>query len=114
MPERRITLLHELKHIIDGGHATKLHQRGSQSTGEALCTEFAMSVLMPGPWLRHDWQNGQRDVSALAKRYDVPVEALEHRLHTLGLRSSRTRLHPRSRCHWQPHPNRPRARRSPR
>jgi len=75
LPERRVTLMHELKHIIDG----------SQTSGEALCADFAMSVLMPTPWLRADWQTGHRNVSALAERYQVPVEAIEHRLHTLEL-----------------------------
>ena len=99
LPERRVTLLHELKHIIDGGHTTKLHQRGS----EALCTDFAMSVLMPAPWLRADWQAGHCNVSALAERYQVPVEAVEHRLHALGLVKRRRRRRRRSYCQWQPH-----------
>jgi Zn-dependent peptidase ImmA (M78 family) len=103
LAERRVTLMHELKHIIDGGHTTKLRQRGSQSSGEALCTDFALSVLMPASWLRADWQAGNRDVRALAERYQVPVEAVSHRLHTLGLRQHpKRRLH-RSYCQWQPH-----------
>jgi Zn-dependent peptidase ImmA (M78 family) len=93
LPERRVTLLHELKHIIDG----------NQTSGEALCTDFALSVLMPAPWLQADWQTGQRNVSALAERYQVPVEAVEHRLHTLGLLQRGPRRHQRSYCQWQPH-----------
>jgi Zn-dependent peptidase ImmA (M78 family) len=104
MPDRRVTLLHELKHIIDGGHATKLHQRGSESSGEALCTDFAMSVLMPAPWLGADWQAGHRNIGALAHRYQVPTEAVEHRLHTLGLQKHTRRHRRRPFCHWQPHP----------
>jgi len=102
-PERRVTLMHELKHIIDGGHATRLHQRGSQSSGEGLCTDFALSLLMPAPWLRADWQAGHHDVNALAMRYQVPVDAVAHRLHSLGLRQHPTRRLHRSYCHWQPH-----------
>jgi Zn-dependent peptidase ImmA (M78 family) len=102
--ERRVTLLHELKHIIDGGHSTKLRQRGSQSSGEALCTDFAMSVLMPAPWLRADWQAGHRDPAVLAERYQVPAEAVAHRLHALGLLQRQHRRH-RSYCQWQPHAN---------
>jgi Zn-dependent peptidase ImmA (M78 family) len=83
--ERRVTLMHELKHIIDGGHTTKLRQAGSQSSREGLCTDFALSVLMPAPWLRADWQAGHHDLAALAERYQVPDEAVEHRLHALGL-----------------------------
>jgi Zn-dependent peptidase ImmA (M78 family) len=100
--ERRVTLMHELKHIIDGGHNTKLRQTGSQTSSEALCTDFAMSVLMPAPWLRADWQAGRCDLNALADRYQVPVEAVSHRLHTLGLRQHLKRRLLRSYCQWQP------------
>jgi hypothetical protein len=103
LPERRVTLMHELKHIIDGGHTTKLHQRGSQTSGEGLCTDFALSLLMPALWLRADWQGGRRDVNALAERYQVPVEAVSHRLNTLGLRQHPKRRLLRSYCQWQPH-----------
>jgi Zn-dependent peptidase ImmA (M78 family) len=103
--ERRVTLMHELKHIIDGGHTTKLRQLGSQAAGEGLCTDFALSVLMPAPWLRADWQKGHRNLHALAERYQVPVEAVSHRLHTLGLRQHPKRRLLRSYCQWQPHIN---------
>jgi Zn-dependent peptidase ImmA (M78 family) len=103
LPERRVTLMHELKHIIDGGHATKLRQAGSQTSGEALCTDFAMSVLMPAPWLRADWQAGHHDLAALAERYQVPAEAVEHRLHALGLLKQRRRRRHGSYCQWHPH-----------
>jgi Zn-dependent peptidase ImmA (M78 family) len=103
LAERRVTLLHELKHIIDGGHTTKLRQLGSQNTGEALCTDFALSVLMPAPWLRADWQAGHHDLATLAERYQVPAEAVSHRLYTLGLRQHPKRRLLRSYCQWQPH-----------
>jgi len=103
LTERRVTLMHELKHIIDGGHATKLRQAGSQSSSEALCTDFAMSLLMPAPWLRADWQKGRRDVEALAERYQVPSEAVSYRLNTLGLRQHPKRRLRRAYCQWRPH-----------
>jgi IrrE N-terminal-like domain len=105
LPERRVTLMHELKHIIDGGHATKLHQRGNQTSAEGLCTDFALSVLMPAAWLRADWQTGNRNVNTLAERYQVPVETVSHRLHTLGLRQHPKPRLRRSYCQWQPHSN---------
>jgi Zn-dependent peptidase ImmA (M78 family) len=112
LAERRVTLLHELKHIIDGGHTTKLRQAGSHTSNEALCTDFALSVLMPAPWLRADWEAGHRDLTALAERYQVPVEAVSHRLHTLGLRQHPKRWLHRSYCQWQPHSKDNRTRRS--
>lgn len=85
LAEQRVTLLHELKHIIDGGHATQLHTRRRRSSGEQFCTDFALSVLMPAAWVFNDWNNGLRDTAELAERYQVPVEGMRHRLHMLGL-----------------------------
>ncbi len=101
--EQRVTLLHELKHIIDGGHTTRPRQAGSRNSSEGLCTDFALSVLMPAPWLRADWQAGHRNLSALAERYEVPVEAVAHRLHMLGLAKRTRRRRRRTYCQWQPH-----------
>jgi Zn-dependent peptidase ImmA (M78 family) len=101
--ERRVTLLHELKHIIDGGHTARTRQAGSRSISEGLCTDFALGVLMPASWLRADWQAGHRNLNALAERYEVPVEAVAHRLHALGLLKRRPRHRGRSYCQWQPH-----------
>jgi Zn-dependent peptidase ImmA (M78 family) len=114
-PERRVTLMHELKHIIDGGHTTKARHADSQTGTEGLCTDFALSVLIPAPWLRADWQAGQRSVNALAERYQVPAEDMAHRLRTLGLsqRAPHRRRH-RPRCQWQPHTKNTKERRSPR
>ncbi len=103
--EQRVTLLHELKHIIDGGHATRLHTRGRRTGGEQLCTDFAFQVLMPDAWLRNDWNNGQRNATELAERYQVPVEAVEQRLHALGLTKHRPRAHHRIICQWHPQSN---------
>jgi Zn-dependent peptidase ImmA (M78 family) len=101
--EQRVTLLHELKHIIDDGHATQLHQRGRFSTGEHLCTEFAFQVLMPRPWLTADWNNRIRDPTILAERYQVSVEAVQQRLHALGLTKPRSQARRRVMCQWQNH-----------
>jgi Zn-dependent peptidase ImmA (M78 family) len=89
LPEQRVTLLHELKHVIDGGHQAQLRTSGIQHGGEGLCTAFALNVLMPADWLRRDLLDGIRSISALAERYQVPVEGVIHRLHGLGLRHCR-------------------------
>jgi Zn-dependent peptidase ImmA (M78 family) len=100
-PERRVTLMHELKHIIDGGHTAKARHADSHTASEGLCTDFALSVLIPAHWLRADWQNGRRDVRDLAERYQVPTADMAHRLHTLGL-LKRTLSRPRrSYCQWR-------------
>ena len=110
---RRVTLLHELKHIIDGGHTTRPRQAGSQDSHEGLCTDFALSVLIPAPWLHADWQAGHRSISALAERYQVPTEAVAHRLHALGLSKRRPRHRDRPRCQWQSHTKNTKERRNP-
>ncbi len=103
-PEQRVTLMHELKHIIDGGHTAKARHTGSRTGTEGLCTDFALSVLIPAPWLRADWQAGQRNVSALAERYQVAAPDMAHRLHVLGLSQRAPHRHQhRPRCQWQPH-----------
>jgi Zn-dependent peptidase ImmA (M78 family) len=114
-PERRVTLMHELKHIIDGGHTAKARHADSQTGSEGLCTDFALSVLIPASWLRADWQAGQRNVSALAERYQVPVQDMAHRLRGLGLSPGAPhRNQRRPRCQWQPHANHNQTRRTPR
>jgi hypothetical protein len=112
--ERRVTLLHELKHIIDGGHTTRPHQAGNRGGSEGLCADFALSVLIPAPWLHADWQAGHRNLGALAERYQVPAEAVADRLHTLGLVKQKLRRRSRSYCQWQPHTNNSQTRRNPR
>jgi Zn-dependent peptidase ImmA (M78 family) len=111
--ERRVTLLHELKHIIDGGHTTRPRQAASHSSSEELCTDFALSVLIPAPWLDADWQAGHHSISALAERYQVPAEAVTHRLHALGLSERRPRHRSRPHCQWQPHTKNTKKRRNP-
>jgi Zn-dependent peptidase ImmA (M78 family) len=85
LPERRVTLLHELKHIIDG------------HTGDA-CEAFAASALVPARWLHADWQAGRRNLSELADRYLVPTETVEYQVHQLGLIKSRPRHRHRAHC----------------
>jgi hypothetical protein len=112
--ERRVTLMHELKHIIDGGHTAKARHTDSQTGSEGLCTDFALSVLIPASWLRADWQAGQRNVGALAERYQVPVEDMAHRLRGLGLlQRVPHRYQRRPRCQWQHQPDHPSKRRTP-
>lgn len=104
--EQRVALMHELKHVIDGAN---------NDGCDGLCADFAMSVLIPAEWLRSDWHAGERDLIALAERYQVPRETIENRLHSLGLIKTTPRRYRRVRCQWNPHPkNTTTARRSTR
>jgi Zn-dependent peptidase ImmA (M78 family) len=101
LSEHRLALMHELKHIIDGGHTTKLRQANGSPDTDGLCADFALSLLMPAPWLRADWQAGCHDLARLAERYQVPIEIVTHRLHDLGLRKKTQRRQRRPYCQWQ-------------
>jgi Zn-dependent peptidase ImmA (M78 family) len=103
LAERRVTLVHELKHIIDGGHGTRPHHADA-------CSRFALNVLIPVPWLRTDWQGGNHNVSALAERYQVPEDLMHDRLYELSLlrrAPPRPRLAHRVRCQSQSHIHEP-------
>lgn len=95
--ERRVALLHELKHLIDGGHTTELQ---ASRDHDAVCTDFALGVLIPASWLRADWNAGHRNVCELAERYQVPEETMQHRLYTLGLHRRRPPSRQRIYCQW--------------
>lgn len=86
---QRFSLGHELKHVLD--HPTidatqahlKPHRR--QPRAERLCNYFAACLLMPRPWVKHDYYDGLQNVRALARRYYVSEEAMSSRLNELGL-----------------------------
>jgi len=86
---QRFSLAHEFKHVlddpvIDRTHAhLKPHRR--QERAERLCNYFAACLLMPRPWIKHDYYGGLQNVRALARRYYVSQEAMTTRLSELGL-----------------------------
>ena len=54
---------------------------------ERLCNYFAACLLMPRPWVKHDYYGGLQRPRALARRYYVSEEAMDTRLRELGLSS---------------------------
>lgn len=86
---QRFSLAHEFKHVVDDPvidrtHAhLKPHRR--QERAERLCNYFAACLLMPRPWIKHDYCSGIQRVEALARRYYVSQEAMTTRLSELGL-----------------------------
>ena len=98
---QRFSLAHEFKHVLDDpiiaasqAHL-KPHRRAERA--ERLCNYFAACLLMPRPWLKHDWYGGLQDVSTLARRYFVSEEAMSTRLSELGLTPMTLALEPRDR-----------------
>lgn len=100
---QRFSLAHELKHVLDDpviGHLFShlpTEQRGARA--ERLCNYFAACLLMPRPWLKHDWCTGIQNTPALARRYFVSTEAMSTRLSEIGLLPVTLALEPRTRQH---------------
>lgn len=81
---QRFTLMHEFKHIIDHGRAHLLYVTNSRYTAaeqaERAADHFAGAVLMPKRLLKNAWTNGLQTSSALARYFDVSIQAIEVRL----------------------------------
>lgn len=86
---QRFSLAHEFKHILDDPICERmsmhLPKEQRQERAEALCNFFAACLLMPRPWVKHDWCGGIQNVRELARRYYVSEEAMTTRLSELGL-----------------------------
>jgi len=86
---QRFSLAHEFKHVlddpvIDSTHA-HLKPHRQKERAERLCNYFAACLLMPRPWVKHDYRGGMQRVATLARRYYVSQEAMTTRLSELGL-----------------------------
>jgi Zn-dependent peptidase ImmA (M78 family) len=86
---QRFTLAHEFKHILDDvvidKLSTHLPPEERDERAERLCNFFAACLLMPRPWIKHDYFGGTQKVGSLARRYYVSREAMTTRLSELGL-----------------------------
>jgi Zn-dependent peptidase ImmA (M78 family) len=86
---QRFSLAHEFKHILDDTVIRHLYRHlapeGQHERAERLCNFFAACLLMPRPWVKHDWYGGQCNPWELARRYYVSLEAMTTRLSELGL-----------------------------
>ncbi|WP_167760981.1 ImmA/IrrE family metallo-endopeptidase [Geodermatophilus sp. DF01-2] len=88
-PQRRFTLLHEFKHIIDFGapglRQVEAHPVCCERHTELVADHFATCVLLPKARVREVWATGTCDAAAIAARFDVPMGAARVRLAQLGL-----------------------------
>jgi hypothetical protein len=86
---QRFSLAHELKHVLDDPVIDRLHTHVQaekrQERAEQLCHYFAACLLMPRPWVKHDYYGGMQSVHKLARRYFVSEVAMTKRLRELGL-----------------------------
>jgi Zn-dependent peptidase ImmA (M78 family) len=97
---RRLTTLHELKHILDHGRTSQLYPETSRTTGEQQAEQvadfFAGCVLVPKRHLKRVFGEGLRHPSQLAELFAVSARAIEVRLAQVGLNE------PRQRCSGRP------------
>jgi Zn-dependent peptidase ImmA (M78 family) len=87
---RRFTIAHEIKHILDDQAVTHLRQNESGTTApswltERICDYFAACLLMPRPHIKRAYTTVSQDEAALAKMFDVSLDALRIRLQQVGL-----------------------------
>ena len=96
---QRFSLGHELKHVLDDPVIARKYRHlvadKRDERAERLCDWFAACLLMPRPWIKHDWCGGLQNVAQLARRYYVSVEAMTTRLSELGLTHMTLALEPK-------------------
>lgn len=96
---QRFTMAHELGHYLYHSHLMRdgiddnrayrsephgrFHNTNITRSEETEANQFAAAILMPADILRREWQNN-RDVEALAKKFQVSKRAMEIRLEGLG------------------------------
>lgn len=105
---RRFTLAHELGHLVlaDPSVLNLARQTLGVETFdiERMCNYFAAELLMPGRWLRDQFQDRPERLAViddLAQRAEVSVSAAANRLRSvLGWRS--TLLYFQRRREWEP------------
>jgi IrrE N-terminal-like domain len=86
---QRFSLAHEFKHVLDDPVVERLYRQLPEEQrhdrAEALCNFFAACLLMPRPWIKHDFCGGLQAPYRLARRYYVSTQAMKTRLSELGL-----------------------------
>lgn len=83
------SLAHELKHVLDAEATGTLYPATRWFSGEArserIADYFASCLIMAKRQIIRDWCSGRQRIDQLAKRYGVSTQAMQYRLHQLGL-----------------------------
>ncbi|MDB9846213.1 ImmA/IrrE family metallo-endopeptidase [Acidimicrobiales bacterium] len=98
---QRFSICHELHHIICHSTKSAMFGGGKQQTAdpEKIADVFAANVLMPKALVKRYWGRGPRNITSMARRFDVSTQAMRYRLRQLGL------VDTPERCAWtQPQP----------
>ncbi len=90
---QRFSLAHELKHVIDDHAIDKLYPRQGWLTAkdraEKVCDFFAACLLMPRPLVKRLYSQGVQNPLDLGRRFEVSPQAMNIRLHQIGLVDNR-------------------------
>lgn len=92
---RRFTCAHEIGHLMDQRNESQdefgfvdnrdtLASTGTDSR-EVFANQFAAALLMPSDEV--EWLSAEHDLYALARRFRVSTEAMQHRLNSLRLQA---------------------------
>lgn len=86
---QRFSLAHEFKHVLDSPFLGVIYPATGDLTSkvqsEAICDYFASALLMPRTWVKRRFGQGHQNVRNLAQDFDVSHQAMQFRLHQLGL-----------------------------
>jgi Zn-dependent peptidase ImmA (M78 family) len=86
---QRFSLAHEFKHVIDHPFISWLYPSlpgfATPERTEQICDYFAACLLMPRPWLKQQYYSGEKNLRALARRFQVSHMAMHVRLQQIGL-----------------------------
>ena len=86
---QRFSLAHEFKHVLDNPFISVLYPRigdlSSAERAEQVCDYFAACLLMPRMWVKRSWVSGIQEPRALARQFDVSLQAMKVRLLQTGL-----------------------------
>jgi Zn-dependent peptidase ImmA (M78 family) len=94
-PRKRLTTLHELKHIIDHGRISQLYRGTNRTTGEQQAEQvadfFAGCVLVPKQLLKRAYGSGVQQPEDLSELFAVSGPAIRVRLAQVGLTAATDR-----------------------
>jgi predicted transcriptional regulator len=86
---QRFSLAHEFKHILDHRFIDILYEGVAAHDRarwiEQVCDYFAGCLLMPRPWVKRAYANGNQQLASLADRFEVSQAAMNYRLIQIGL-----------------------------
>lgn len=89
LPQRRWSLIHEIKHIVDHPQRRRLYgpvgDAAAAEAAERAADHFAAAALMPAKWVLWLHRSGVTEPAALAERFQVTTGAARYRLSHLGL-----------------------------